>query len=157
MPAKYSSKIAATAHAADTPRLILSVGSAAFLVYFCMYAFRKPFTVGLFDEVDVWGFDYKIILILAQVLGYACSKFIGITVISAMLQRQRAMMILGLVVAAELALLGFALVDAPYNIIFLFLNGLPLGMIWGVVFSYIEGRRTTELLAVILSASFIMS
>jgi hypothetical protein len=148
---------AAVTHAADTPRMILSVGSAAFLVYFCMYAFRKPFTVGLFDEVDVWGFDYKIILILSQVLGYACSKFIGITVISAMLRRQRAFMILGLVVASELALLGFALVDAPYNIVFLFLNGLPLGMIWGVVFSYIEGRRTTELLAVILSASFIMS
>ncbi len=147
----------AVAHAADTPRMILSVGSAAFLVYFCMYAFRKPFTVGLFDEVDVWGFDYKIILILAQVLGYACSKFIGITVISAMLKRQRAFMILGLVAASELALLGFALVDAPYNIAFLFLNGLPLGMIWGVVFSYIEGRRTTELLAVILSSSFIMS
>jgi hypothetical protein len=148
---------AAVTHAADTPRMILSVGSAAFLVYFCMYAFRKPFTVGLFDEVDVWGFDYKIILILSQVLGYACSKFIGITVISAMLRRQRAFMILGLVAASELALLGFALVDAPYNIVFLFLNGLPLGMIWGVVFSYIEGRRTTELLAVILSASFIMS
>jgi hypothetical protein len=148
---------AALTHAADTPRMILSVGSAAFLVYFCMYAFRKPFTVGLFDEVDVWGFDYKIILILSQVLGYACSKFIGITVISALLRRQRAFMILGLVAASELALLGFALVDAPYNIVFLFLNGLPLGMIWGVVFSYIEGRRTTELLAVILSASFIMS
>jgi hypothetical protein len=148
---------AAVTHAADTPRMILSVGSAAFLVYFCMYAFRKPFTVGLFDEVDVWGFDYKIILILSQVLGYACSKFIGITVISVMLRRQRAFMILGLVAASELALLGFALVDAPYNIVFLFLNGLPLGMIWGVVFSYIEGRRTTELLAVILSASFIMS
>jgi len=33
----------------------------------------------------------------------------------------------------------------------LFLNGFPLGMIWGLVFSYVEGRRTTELMAAILS------
>jgi hypothetical protein len=39
----------------------------------------------------------------------------------------------------------------------LFLNGLPLGLIWGLVFSYLEGRRTTELLGAILCASFILS
>lgn len=141
----------------DKPRFILSVGSAAFLVYFCMYAFRKPFTVGLFDDVDFFGFDYKIVLILTQVLGYACSKMIGITVISSLLKRHRPWMILGLVAVSEIALLGFALVEPPFNFVFLFFNGLPLGMIWGVVFSYLEGRRATELMAVILSASFIMA
>jgi hypothetical protein len=39
----------------------------------------------------------------------------------------------------------------------LFLNGLPLGMIWGLVFGYMEGRRVTEALGAILCASFIMS
>ena len=37
------------------------------------------------------------------------------------------------------------------------LNGLPLGMIWGLVFSYLEGRRQTELLGAGLSVSFIFS
>jgi hypothetical protein len=37
------------------------------------------------------------------------------------------------------------------------LNGLPLGMIWGLVFSYLEGRRNSELLGAILCASFILS
>jgi len=51
----------------------------------------------------------------------------------------------------------FSVIPAPYNIILLFLNGLPLGMIWGLVFAYLEGRRTTEILGTILSISFIVS
>ena len=39
----------------------------------------------------------------------------------------------------------------------LFLNGLPLGMIWGLVFGYMEGRRVSEVLGSILCASFILS
>ena len=65
--------------------------------------------------------------------------------------------LIGFIVLAELALLGFALTPKPYNIIFLFFNGLPLGMVWGIVFSYIEGRKATELLGVILCSSFIVS
>ena len=39
----------------------------------------------------------------------------------------------------------------------LFFNGLPLGMIWGLVFGYMEGRRVSEALGAILCASFILS
>jgi hypothetical protein len=39
----------------------------------------------------------------------------------------------------------------------LFLNGLPLGLIWGLVFSYLEGRKTTELMGAVLTVSFIFS
>src|SRR5690606_716329 len=58
---------------------------------------------------------------------------------------------------AWLALLGFALTPAPYNILFMFINGLPLGMIWGIVFSYLEGRRTTEFLAAVMSVSLVFA
>ena len=34
----------------------------------------------------------------------------------------------------------------------IFLNGLPLGMVWGLVILYLEGRRTSELLLVGLGA-----
>jgi hypothetical protein len=40
---------------------------------------------------------------------------------------------------------------------FLFLNGLPLGMVWGMVFGYLEGRKFTEVLGASLSVSFIFS
>lgn len=36
-------------------------------------------------------------------------------------------------------------------------SGLPLGMIWGIVFSYIEGRRISEVLNVGLSVALIVS
>src|SRR5690606_8218012 len=55
------------------------------------------------------------------------------------------------------ALFCFAIIPAPYNIIFLFINGLPLGVIYGLVFSYLEGRRSTELLGAVLASSFIFA
>jgi hypothetical protein len=51
----------------------------------------------------------------------------------------------------------FGLVSAPWNLFFLFTNGLSLGMIWGTIFNYLEGRKTTEILAIGLSISFIFS
>jgi len=42
-------------------------------------------------------------------------------------------------------------------VIFMFVNGLSLGMVWGFVFSFLEGRRFTELLGAGLSISFIFS
>ena len=134
-------------------------GTAGFGAYFAMYAFRKPFTAATFDDVPGWqfAFDYKIALILAQVMGYALSKFIGVRVISEMAPRRRAPAILALIGLAWLALIGFALIPAPWNIAALFLNGLPLGMIWGLVFGFMEGRRVSEVLASMMCASFILS
>jgi len=39
----------------------------------------------------------------------------------------------------------------------LFINGFPLGMIWGLVFGYLEGRRSTEFMAAVLSISLIFA
>lgn len=136
---------------------VLQASLAAFGTYFCMYAFRKPFSVATFDGVAFWGVDYKILLVIAQVLGYALSKFVGIKVISELKPDQRLLYLISLIGIAEISLLLFAWVPAPYNILFMFLNGLPLGMIWGIVFSYIEGRKFTDILGVVLSASFIVS
>jgi hypothetical protein len=138
---------------------IVWAGAAAFAAYFSMYAFRKPFTAAHFADAPQWLFalDYKTALVIAQVLGYALSKLIGIRLISEMGAKGRAAAIVGLIALAWLALVGFAIVPAPYSVGMLFLNGLPLGLIWGLVFSYLEGRRTTEALGAILCASFIVS
>ena len=112
-------------------RLMLWGATAAFCAYACMYAFRRGITAATFDGMVFWGINYKIWLITLQVFGYALSKLIGIKVVSEMKPAQRAIYLLSFVGFAELALLGFALVPAPYNIPFLFLNGLPLGMVYG--------------------------
>lgn len=134
-------------------------GLAGFAAYFSMYAFRKPFSVAIFGSVPGWHFalDYKIALVLAQVLGYAASKMIGVKVIAEVTPNKRAAAILVLIFVSWLALLLFAVVPAPWNVFAMFLNGLPLGLIWGLVFGFMEGRRTSEVLGAILCASFIVS
>ena len=141
--------------------LALWAVAAAFGTYFCMYAFRKPFAVATWEgEVEVPGMgplDYKIVLIISQIAGYCASKFLGIKIVSEMPPAKRALAILAFVGIAELALVLFALVPAPWNAALLFLNGLPLGMIWGLVFSFLEGRRTSDLLGAGLCGSFLVA
>ncbi|WP_159473375.1 DUF5690 family protein [Dyadobacter sp. 3J3] len=128
---------------------------ASFGAYFCMYAFRKPFNSGLYQGLELWGIGYKSILILAQVAGYTLSKFAGIKVISELKAADRVKLIILLILVAEVALLFFGIVPYPYNFVFLFINGLPLGMVYGVVFSFLEGRRFTEMIAMGLNISII--
>ncbi len=137
----------------------LFAGLAGFCAYFSMYAFRKPFAAATFGVVDGWAFvlDYKIALVLAQVAGYAVSKMIGVKLISEIAPARRGLAIIGLIGMSWLALVLFAILPAPWNVAALFFNGLPLGLIWGLVFGYMEGRRISEVLGAILCASFILS
>jgi hypothetical protein len=132
---------------------------AGFATYFSMYAFRKPFTAASFEHVEGWHYalDFKIALVIAQVLGYATAKFIGIKVIAEMKRAYAARAILGLIGASWVALLIFGVAPALIKVPAMFLNGLCLGMIWGLVFSYMEGRRNSEILGAVLCASFIVS
>lgn len=130
---------------------------AAFATYSCMYAFRKPFTALSYSSDSFFGVDYKILLLTAQIIGYTLSKFLGIRIVPEIKLKNRAKAIVLLTGLAGLALLGFALVEPPYNMIFMFLNGIPLGMIWGLVFSFLEGRKQTEVLGAVLCVSFIFS
>lgn len=130
---------------------------AAFGTYFCMYAFRKPFSVSQYPDVDAWGLHYKTVAVAAQVFGYMLSKFIGIKVLTEMPPNRRAASLIGLILFAEIALVLFGLVPAPLNIACLFLNGLPLGLVFGLVLSFLEGRRQTEALAAGLCTSFILA
>src|SRR4051812_38425220 len=105
---------------------------AAFCLYTCVYAFRKTFAVATFDELFFAGVRYKVWLVIFQVIGYGLSKFIGIKVIAELKSNARAAGILLMSGIAALSWLLFALIPPPYNIIFLFTNGLPLGMVWGM-------------------------
>jgi hypothetical protein len=135
--------------------------AAAFATYFCMYAFRKPFAVATFaGSVQLPllpPLDYKTLYIIAQVLGYCVSKFLGIKVVSEMRPERRALAILACIGVSELALVLFAVTPAPYSAAWMVLNGLPLGMIWGLVFGFLEGRRVSDLLGAGLCASFILA
>lgn len=137
------------------PVITLMGAIAAFGTYTCMYAFRKGFSAATFEGMQYLHIDYKVWLVISQLIGYTLSKFYGIKFIAELKHNQRLRAIFGLIGFAWFALLLFAIIPAPYNIICLFLNGFPLGMIWGLVFSYLEGRKTTEFMAAVLSVSLI--
>jgi MFS family permease len=119
-----------------------------------MYAFRKPFSAATYHVGDV---DFKVILVIAQSIGYMISKFSGIKIISEMKEKGRGIGIVILMSIAAVSLLLFAITPYPYSAFFMFTNGLPLGMIWGLVFGYIEGRRITEFIGSMMCVSFIFS
>jgi hypothetical protein len=131
---------------------------AVFLAYTGMYAIRKSFLSGQYSDLNIgFGLDSKIIFVISQVLGYMCSKFFGIKIISEMPKEKRIKWLFGLILFGLLMLGLFAVLPSKLKVIALFLNGLPLGIVFGIVFSFIEGRRNTELLAAALSATFIFS
>jgi Family of unknown function (DUF5690) len=122
-----------------------------------MYAFRKPFTAATYEGLRLFGMDYKVVLIILQLIGYTVSKSLGIKFVSELKHENRLRLLGVLMFVALISLFLFGITPYPYNAIFMFMNGLPLGMIWGVVFSFIEGRKSTELLGAIMASSFIVS
>lgn len=131
---------------------------ASFVCYTGMYAVRKSFLAGEYAEAEALGeLSFKTALIISQVMGYMISKFIGIRWVSEISHASRLKALLGFV-GFGLAMLGvFALVPGEMKLVAIFLSALPLGMVFGLVLTYLEGRRSSELLVAGLSATFIFS
>jgi hypothetical protein len=144
---------------APAPAFAVYAIAAAFTTYFCMYAFRKPFAAAKFDGEFFLGsaVALKTAIVISQIFGYALSKYIGIKFCSEVTPGRRAATLVILIVWAELALFLYGLVPNNLKVVPIFLNGLPLGMVWGLVVWYLEGRRTSELLLAGLSCSYIVS
>ena len=144
---------------APGPIFIAYAVAAAFTTYFCMYAFRKPFAAAKFEGATFLGSDVelKTAIVISQIIGYAMSKYIGIKVCSEITPARRAFTLIFLVLWAEAALVLFGLLPNNFKVIAIFFNGLPLGMVWGLVVWYLEGRRTSEVLLAGLSCSYIVS
>ena len=136
---------------------VFYVIAAAFSTYFCMYAFRKPFLATSYEGMQLWGLDVKSVLAISQIAGYTLSKFVGIKVCSEIHHPHRAKFLIGLILLAEIALVLFAVLPLEYKVVAIFLNGIPLGMVWGLVVLYLEGRRTSEVLLAGLSCSYVVA
>lgn len=123
-----------------------------------MYAFRKPFAAASYDELDTFlGLDLKTALVISQIIGYTLSKIIGMKVCSGMGRANRALALIVLIIWAQSTLVVFAVVPSSWKVLAILLNGFPLGMIWGLVVRYLEGRRLSELVLAGLSCSYIVS
>lgn len=130
---------------------------AAFGCYFCVYGFRKPFTAGSYEGIEYFHIGWKSLLISSQILGYLLSKAGGIFFVSSLEAKKRTQAILISIAIALLSLFLYAICPAPYSLLFIFINGLPLGMIFGYIQGYLEGKTSSELLIASLGASFILA
>lgn len=136
---------------------VLWAGGTALLSYSLVYALRKPFTAAEFEGLQVYGMDYKIAVSIIQLLGYVSAKLLGIKYISELRPEGRLKFIIGSAALSEISLIAFGMLHIPYNIVALYFNGLSLGCMWGVIFSFLEGRRTTDILASIMGVSMALS
>lgn len=135
----------------------LYVSLIAFLAYSSVYAYRKPFTVATFDEIKFWGISYQTLLIISQVLGYMLSKFYGIKFIVELKRVGRWKTVAIMMSIAWLSLLLFALLPPIVGLLCFFINGFVLGFLWGVIFSYVEGRKATDFIGSAMAVSFIFA
>ncbi len=142
--------------ASDSLAFTLFASFTAFFTYLCFYPFRRAYTAATYDDLFYFGIHYKILIITAQVLGFAVSKGLGIKYVSEMQPAHRARNLIMIILLSWLCYLFFALVPAPYNLFFIFLASLPLGMVYGIMLGFLEGRRVTDLLVAVLTASFIL-
>jgi len=156
-PSRPPSRLTAWLARAPVPVFTLYAVTMAFTTYFCMYGYRRPFAVAQYEGLHLLGFDLKTALVISQLCGYALSKFLGIKVNSEMPARRRAFALILFITWAQAALVLFAILPPAGQLVALFLNGLPLGMVWGAVFSFIEGRRSSDLLGAGLNCSYIVA
>ncbi len=125
---------------------------------FGSYGLRMPFKAATFADVPaVHGWSFKAVLVATQVLGYCISKFMGIRLIAGLPPARRGVALLTLAGAAESALVAFGLVPPPWNAALLFANGLSLGMAFGLILGFLEGRRQTEAMIAGLCCSFVIA
>ncbi|QJW99829.1 DUF5690 family protein [Frigoriglobus tundricola] len=150
-----------TARLATAPRwaFALYAGGAAFTAYFCMYGLRKPVDAVTFTGVKFLGtqVDLKTACVLGQIIGYVISKYAGVRVCSEAAGARRVVLLVAAGVWSELALLAFAVAPPALRPVAMFANGLPLGVVWGLIVRYLEGRRTSDTLLVIMSGSFVIA
>lgn len=129
----------------------------SFLTYTSVYAFRKPFTVVDFGEINFAGISYPTLLIISQVIGYMLSKFYGVKLIAELKKTSRWKTALLLVNVSWAALFLLAIVPPPFGSICMLINGFSLGFMWGIIFSYVEGRKSTDFIGAVMAVSFIFA
>ena len=124
-----------------------------------MYAFRKPFSAAKYEGLQFMDTEVqlKTAFVISQIIGYTISKYLGCKVCSEVSRSNQAKALGGVILIAFVALVGFAVLPENLKVIAIFFNGLPLGMVWGLVSRYLEGRKTAELLFAGLSCSYIVA
>ena len=93
------SRIQLMLEAAPTRWFVVYAAFAAFATYFCMYAFRKPFSAAEYEGLTFFTteINLKTVLVISQIIGYELSKYIGIKICSEIPRARLAKLLIGLI------------------------------------------------------------
>jgi len=131
----------------NTAILTIFTVVVAFSAYFSIYGISVSLFAATFDGVKVFGvMELKVAFSIAQMLGYAVGKIGGIMVIPTLKRDQRCPALIALALAGEAPLVLFGCLPPAGQVVMVFLSGIPLAWLWGILVMYLEGRRTSEFL-----------
>lgn len=120
---------------------------AAFSAYFSIYGISASLFAATFDGVTVFGsLELKVAFSISQMLGYAVSKVAGALIIPTIQRKSRFPTLVLLAVLSELPLVLFAILGPLGQVLMVFLSGVPMAWMWGIMVMYLEGRKTSEFL-----------
>jgi len=130
-----------------TPVVTTFTVICAFSAYFAIYGISVSLFAATFEGITVFGsLQLKVAFTIAQMLGYAVSKVIATFVIPTIRREQRCLALVGLAVLGEIPLVFFGMLPPIGQVIMVFLSGMPMAWLWGIMVMYLEGRRTSEVL-----------
>ena len=130
---------------------------AAVTTWVCLVSFiclRMPWTVISVGHTT-GGLGHKDALALASLIGYAVGKGVTAPLVGSLPRARRLHALLACAVAAQLCNLLFAVGSRWLQLVCIALNGLVLAATFCILYSYIEGRMRSEVLAAALSTAAI--
>eukprot|EP00736_Rhodelphis_marinus_P013491 Rmarinus@m.13031 len=139
----------------------LGVNSILFIfsltAYFSMYGVRKTYSAGEYEDEDGLGLELKTGIALMNTAGYATGKIAAVPVLSSISPRYRFTMLVATYLLALLGLLAFAILPNIGKLLIMYLHGIPLAWVWGLVYQSLEGRTMSDALGAGLCFSFIVA
>jgi MFS family permease len=136
-------------------------GIAGFVTCLGAFALRDPFLAApLAGELSLFGtapVPLRGVCVAAQALGLAMSQPLGAVAVVELDPGRRVPALAAVLGIAELGLVAFALLPNTLAPICLFVNGLALGLVWGLVFGFLEGRRISDGLGAAAAAGYLLA
>lgn len=136
-------------------RFTLFGGFSAFLCYFFVYFFRKPWQV-VGDEEWAGNVTMKEAMLVAQTAGIWIAKIYGWKFNAEVRRSKVTQYLMAAITFAELTLILLGLLPLFWKPFAMFLNGLPLGLVWGLIVTILEGRESSDAMLICLATSFIV-
>lgn len=131
-------------------------GLSSFCLYVCVYVYRRSFQVVPLDEKWTEDIYLKDAVVFAQTAGLLIAKLYGIQYNAEAKRYNVTVHLLVAIAAAECSLIAYAVVENFWKPFAIFFNGLPLGVVWGLLVTFLEGRETSDAMLLMLAEGFLI-